>query len=353
MTFNEAMAFKVNSRALESARLLEDEALLAKLSAGDVMAQEVKYHPKCLTGLYNRVRSLERSKRAAVSNEDMINSLALAELVSYIEDARAESSIAYVFQLSDLVTLYTSRIKELGLNVEKRVHSTKLKERILASIPELKTHPQGKQVVLAFESDIGHVLSAACDMDYDNDIVVLAKAARIVRRDLFDLRSSTDEFSGSFDDDCQTSSVPVSLLGLLRMIHEGPNIKDLNPQSNNALAISQLIAFNTIKRKQTHERHTRSSETPLSIYLGLLLHAYTRKKDLVDKLSHLGLCISYDRVLRLSADLANSICRRFEQEQVVCPPKPRTNLFTTAAVDNIDHNPSSTTTTDSFHGTGI
>ena len=39
------MTFKVNSRALESARLLEDEALLAKLSAGDVMAQEVKYHP--------------------------------------------------------------------------------------------------------------------------------------------------------------------------------------------------------------------------------------------------------------------------------------------------------------------
>ena len=130
------------------------------------------------------------------------------------------------------------------------------------------------------ESDIGHVLSAACDMVYDNDAVVLAKAARIIRRDLFDLRSSTDEFSGSFDDDCQTSTVLVSLLGLVRMIHEGPNIKDQNAQSNNALAISQLIAFNTIKRKrkQTHELHTRSSETPLSIYLGLLLHAHTRKK---------------------------------------------------------------------------
>ena len=88
------------------------------------------------------------------------------------------------------------------------------------------------------ESDIGHVLSAAYDMDYDNDAVVLAKAARIIQRDLFNLRSSTDEFSGSFDDDCQTSSVPVSLLDLVRMIHEGPNIKDQNAQSNNALAIS-------------------------------------------------------------------------------------------------------------------
>ena len=37
---------------------------------------------------------------------------------------------------------------------------------------------------------------------------------------------------------------------------------------------------------------------------------------------------------------------------VLSPPKLRTNLFTTAAVDNI-HNPSSTTATDSFHGTRI
>ena len=31
----------------------------------------------------------------------------------------------------------------------------------------------------------------------------------------------------------------------------------------------------------------------------------------------------------------------------------KSNVFTTATLDNIDHNPSSTTTEDSFHGTGI
>ncbi|KAI8486964.1 hypothetical protein Bbelb_352240 [Branchiostoma belcheri] len=36
-------------------------------------------------------------------------------------------------------------------------------------------------------------------------------------------------------------------------------------------------------------------------------------------------------------------------EQVVCPPILRRQLFMTAAVDNIDHNPSSTTAKDSFH----
>ena len=37
----------------------------------------------------------------------------------------------------------------------------------------------------------------------------------------------------------------------------------------------------------------------------------------------------------------------------MCPSKLPQNLFTTAAVDNIDHNPSSATAKVSFHGTGI
>ena len=40
-------------------------------------------------------------------------------------------------------------------------------------------------------------------------------------------------------------------------------------------------------------------------------------------------------------------------EKVVYPPNMLRNLFTIASVDNIDHNPSSATAKDSFHGTGI
>lgn len=43
----------------------------------------------------------------------------------------------------------------------------------------------------------------------------------------------------------------------------------------------------------------------------------------------------------------------FDVEQVVCPPMLKDGVFTTAAVDNLDHNPSATTASDSFHGTGI
>ena len=40
-------------------------------------------------------------------------------------------------------------------------------------------------------------------------------------------------------------------------------------------------------------------------------------------------------------------------DKVVCCPSLKADAFTTAAIDNIDHNPSSSTATSSFHGKAI
>ena len=90
-----------------------------------------------------------------------------------------------------------------------------------------------------------------------------------------------------------------------------------------------------------------------ALYVSLMLHSETRKRDLVDKLFSLGLCVSYDRIRQISAGLANRISENFDIQFGSCPPSLHANVFTTAAMDNIDHNPSSTTARDSFHGTGI
>ena len=63
--------------------------------------------------------------------------------------------------------------------------------------------------------------------------------------------------------------------------------------------------------------------------------------------------ISYDRVLSFSAAMGSSVCKQFHREQVVCPPRLCGSVFTIAAVDNTHHNPSSTTSKELFHGTGI
>ena len=84
---------------------------------------------------------------------------------------------------------------------------------------------------------------------------------------------------------------------------------------------------------------SKCRETPLPIYIRISVHAKTRSRDLVETLHNLGI-----GVLAISTDLGNEVCRRYIDEGAVCP---------TATVDSIDHNPTSTTAHDSFHGTGI
>ena len=73
----------------------------------------------------------------------------------------------------------------------------------------------------------------------------------------------------------------------------------------------------------------------------------------MDALFNLGMCISYDRLLNLTSNIANTICEQFRADGIVCPPKLRCGIHTSAAVDNIDYNPTSSTAKDSFHGTAI
>ena len=55
----------------------------------------------------------------------------------------------------------------------------------------------------------------------------------------------------------------------------------------------------------------------------------------------------------MSTETTNSVIERYEREGVVCPSNFRVKLFTTAIVDNTDHNPSSSTSQSSFHGTAV
>jgi len=96
--------------------------------------------------------------------------------------------------------------------------------------------------------------------------------------------------------------------------------------------------------------YVKTRETQLPVYIGLLIHTETRKKSIIDKFHALGNSISYKRLMEI---LTNIVSDCYESEGVACPLNMKKRVFTTAAVDNIDHNPSSVTDKGSFHGTGI
>lgn len=88
----------------------------------------------------------------------------------------------------------------------------------------------------------------------------------------------------------------------------------------------------------------------LPLYLGLKVHALTRSKKLVEHLKTIGIRVSYTCVTQVENSIALYMCKQFETDGVVCPSN---GLFTAGAMDNLDHNSSSTTAESSFHGTGI
>lgn len=118
--------------------------------------------------------------------------------------------------------------------------------------------------------------------------------------------------------------------------------------------------FNSMKHQrklstaQQVVRFERNRETPLPIYVALMIHAQTRNRKLIDIMHSHGLCIGYKRLLTtISTELANRVCNIYHNQQVVCPPQLKAGVFTTGAMDNIDHNSSARSSKDSFHGTAL
>ena len=348
----------IHEKVFAAALKLSDTKLLAKLSEGDMFARDAKYHKICLTGLNNRVRAFDRKKaREQKSDDDLFYGVVVNEIIHYIKDRYETSDSLPVFKLADIVKLTIQRMNDFGVeDAEHKVHSTRLKDKILTYIPDLQAHKKGKDILLVFEDTPGEAIFYSCKNSAEEEGMILSRAAGLIRNRLFD---EFPKFTGSFTHDFPERSIPMTLFTLVRMLLEGCQIDtERSPNScKAALSISQLIRFNSIKRERKEAvkeiRHHPDRETPLPLYIGLMLHAETRKRDLVDKLSKLGRCVSYSRVQELSATVTELLCGQYAEEKIVCPPGLQAEIFTTSAIANIDHNPSSATSTKAFHGTGI
>ena len=102
---------------------LNDAQLLARIVGGDMIAMEVKYHLKCMVNLRNHYRSLVRKSDNDAwvhTTERVIESHVFVELTTYIE--QIVESGETVFKLSEIHSLYTNHLKDLG--IQKQVNKT-------------------------------------------------------------------------------------------------------------------------------------------------------------------------------------------------------------------------------------
>ena len=160
-----------NKSVSQMATEMGDMDLLVKLSEGDLVAIEAKYHLNCLSRYQNRYRSHLRAKSDSSSSlhstERKAKAQAFAELISHIEGCLEEDT--NIFKLADLHSIYQDRLQNLGVLFS--VNKTCLKEDIINHFfgYGIQEHSSGTNTVLVFPE--GKNIKFLCICIKTNDIL--------------------------------------------------------------------------------------------------------------------------------------------------------------------------------------
>ena len=132
----------------------------------------------------------------------------------------------------------------------------------------------------------------------------MSKAIRIK------LKNMKNEFNGSF---MEESPLPCQLLILLNVLMNGSNHEEPG-FSLPVKALAQIILYNHRiegRRRESsgelHQRHNADKESPFLLYMGLKVFSATRSSEIIDILHAHGLCVSYDRILRITQGLGEAL----------------------------------------------
>ena len=117
-------------------------------------AKDAIYHSKRLLTLYRRSKQkscvLDDNKNGF---EKQVHGQVLGELTLYMEQTTNEDR-GYIFKLADLANLNKNRVRELGGHTPGRVHTTKLKQRLMLHTENLKEFQDSNN----WDDDVGTVL---------------------------------------------------------------------------------------------------------------------------------------------------------------------------------------------------
>ena len=250
---HQVSTFDADSNARTMITVLQDTKLPSHIDGGDLIAKEAKYHLKCLTSLRNRYRSHFRKQhpdeeKAHTAEENMNIFRVFVELVSYIEKTCNPGTS--LFKLSEIHSLYVNRLQDFGIS--KGFNKTRLKEQLLEHSPEAEEHYDGRNTIITFNKAVQGMLREALQQrNFSDDATILAKAARIIRTDIFS--HNTSKFDGSFPPNFQEDSLPSSLKLLISLLFNGPNLKDQQRCETLAcLTVGQAIIYNTKKKASSH-----------------------------------------------------------------------------------------------------
>ena len=127
---HQVLTLEVDRDVNEMAIQMQDSQLIAKLAAGDMVAIEAKYHPRCMLAYRRKYTAYVKScsETETTTNDDSLaEARTFAELISFMESSAEGGTL--LFKLSSLHDFYVSRLR--NLHVDKSVNKTHLRNRII------------------------------------------------------------------------------------------------------------------------------------------------------------------------------------------------------------------------------
>ena len=178
--------------------------MLTKISGGDLVAIEAKYHFSCLSEHRNQHRSYLRNKSKDVDTDyervkARVKARAFVEVVSYVKAAIEDK--LYMFKVKEHRCLYQKRLKEFGYDVE--INKSKFKESILNYFESsgIQEQSDGKNKILIFPEGIKSLLKNAFDAhDHQEEVLLFAEVSKICRNELF--KEENASFEGKLASNC-------------------------------------------------------------------------------------------------------------------------------------------------------
>lgn len=238
--------FSIDSNIRKYALQVQDTVLLAKLSAGDMISQEAMYHKNCYLNFFNKARP---QKIVDENGENQIHGIVLAELVSFVKDSRMNKGVAAVFRLTDLMAMYSNRLEQFGLDMNKRPNSTHVKDRILAAIPDLQAHKQGREI----ESPLFNFWSLT--LKFEIAILVFIRSPREGNFQLYkESISLLIPWFFALDHPNYARWLPVYLRDMV-MLHDNAPEVEKEFQNGKFVAKKSHNRFSSIALDQAHEQN--------------------------------------------------------------------------------------------------
>ena len=150
-SLHEFTTFNANKSVNQMATAMCYNDLLAKLSGGDLVALEAKYHFNCLSNYRNRYRAHLRASASSSNSQCLadkrVKAQVFAEMIAGIESTIEQDN--QVFKLKDLHAIYEDRLKELGLVTS--INKTRLNNIIYHFLDSgIQEQTDGTNILLVF-----------------------------------------------------------------------------------------------------------------------------------------------------------------------------------------------------------